>query len=114
MRLAVRHDRSVPCIGRSGRTTRLLCAHVLLALLAFAPSGLRAAGDGGPGGVGAAFGDGRAEPWTDPFPAQAFQERLDGPCPALLDHRIADLRGRTINLCAFSGKVLLLVNTASR
>jgi len=34
-------------------------------------------------------------------------------CPALLNFRMEDLRGRTIDLCAFGGKVLLLVNTAS-
>jgi len=65
------------------------------------------------GRIGAAFGD-ESQPWADPFPPQAFQEHLPGPCPALLDHRVTDIRGRTINLCAFSGKVLLVVNTASR
>jgi hypothetical protein len=73
-----------------------------------------AADEDGAGRVGAAFGDKPVPAWADPFPAEAFQETLSGPCPALLDYRIADLRGRTINLCAFSGKVLLLVNTASR
>ena len=65
------------------------------------------------GKIGAAFG-GDATLWVDPFPPEAFQEKLAGECPALLDHRLTDLRGRTVNLCAFSGKVLLVVNTASR
>jgi hypothetical protein len=69
---------------------------------------------GDPGRVGAAFGEEPGARRADPFPPEAFQEALPGACPALLDHRIADLRGRTINLCAFSGKVLLVVNTASR
>ena len=86
----------------------------VLALSLHAPFGTRAAEDGAAGSVGAAFGDKPAAAWVDPFPADAFRETLSGPCPALLDHRIADLRGRTINLCAFSGKVLLVVNTASR
>lgn len=37
-------------------------------------------------------------------------------CPALLDHEVRKLAGdETVNLCdAYSGKVLLIVNTASR
>jgi len=83
-------------------------------LLLLAPLGARAAEDEAAGRIGGAFGEEPAPAWVDPFPAEAFRDALPGPCPALLDHRIADLRGRAINLCAFSGKVLLLVNTASR
>ena len=36
-----------------------------------------------------------------------------GYCPAVLDHRFDDLDGAPIDLCAFSGKVILIVNTAS-
>lgn len=34
-------------------------------------------------------------------------------CPALLDHKFANLRDEPVSLCQFSGKVLLIVNTAS-
>ena len=34
-------------------------------------------------------------------------------CPALLDHRFANLMDEPVSLCQFSGKVLLIVNTAS-
>ena len=63
--------------------------------------------------IGGAFGD-EAQATADPFPPEALQAAASGDCPALLDHRVPDIRGRTINLCAFSGKVLLVVNTASR
>ena len=68
------------------------------------------------GSVARAFGDDGAEGWADPFPAEALVKDGARPregCPALLNHRIADLRGRTVDLCAFSGQVLLVVNTAS-
>ena len=35
------------------------------------------------------------------------------PCPALLDHKFANLMDEPVSLCQFSGKVLLIVNTAS-
>lgn len=34
-------------------------------------------------------------------------------CPALLDLRVEDIDGKTQDLCAYSGKVVLVVNTAS-
>lgn len=34
-------------------------------------------------------------------------------CPALLDHRMKSLQGAPQDFCAFQGKVLLVVNTAS-
>lgn len=37
----------------------------------------------------------------------------DPPCPPLLDRQLADLREEAVSLCRFSGKVLLIVNTAS-
>jgi len=35
-------------------------------------------------------------------------------CPALLDHQMPTLDERTESLCSYAGKVLLVVNTASR
>lgn len=37
----------------------------------------------------------------------------DGACPALLDHRVADLSDKQVDLCSLKGKVVLAVNTAS-
>ena len=34
-------------------------------------------------------------------------------CPPVLDHRFDNLNGEPIDLCTFSGKVVLIVNTAS-
>lgn len=34
-------------------------------------------------------------------------------CPGVLDHRMKSLDGEPLDLCAFSGKVVLAVNTAS-
>lgn len=34
-------------------------------------------------------------------------------CPDVLNHRMRDLEGNEVNLCEFSGKVVLAVNTAS-
>lgn len=34
-------------------------------------------------------------------------------CPALLDHKVDSLAGGTEDLCAYAGKVVLVVNTAS-
>ncbi len=62
--------------------------------------------------VGAVFGD-AAAPAKDPFPREALDSSPKTGCPALLDQRLEDLRGRSIDLCAFKGWVLLLVNTAS-
>lgn len=35
-------------------------------------------------------------------------------CPPLLDHRIPGLTGGTIDMCAYQGKALVVVNTASQ
>jgi len=37
----------------------------------------------------------------------------DSPCPSMLDHKLTNLLDQPISLCQFSGKVLLVVNTAS-
>lgn len=34
-------------------------------------------------------------------------------CPPLLDHRVQSIRGEPMDLCQFSGRVVLVVNTAS-
>ncbi|HEX4942900.1 MAG TPA: glutathione peroxidase [Usitatibacteraceae bacterium] len=34
-------------------------------------------------------------------------------CPALLDHRMATIKGEPTDLCQYAGKVVLVVNTAS-
>jgi len=64
--------------------------------------------------VGGAFDSKPRPAAADPIPAEALGAAVDGACPALLDYRVEDIRGRTVNLCAFSGKVLLVVNVASR
>lgn len=108
----LRDSGSVPT-GHLLRMSSLIVAALLALLLSGPIHAAEETGTGGAGQIGAAFGD-EAAGWVDPFPAEAFQEQATGACPALLDHRLADLRGRKINLCAFSGKVLLVVNTASR
>ena len=35
-------------------------------------------------------------------------------CPPLLDHRVTTLQGQTIDLCAYSDRPILVVNTASK
>jgi glutathione peroxidase len=35
------------------------------------------------------------------------------PCPPLLNHTVKDIDGESRNLCAYAGKVILVVNTAS-
>src|SRR5260370_5294246 len=37
----------------------------------------------------------------------------ESPCPAILDHKFANLMDEPVSLCRFGGKVLLIVNTAS-
>ena len=98
----------------------LVCAVLagFLALAGFSAIALAdhdARHDGRENGIAEAFGDGHGEGWVDPFPAEALLDRApgQGACPELLDHRIDDLRVRRIDLCAFAGKVLLVVNTAS-
>jgi glutathione peroxidase len=69
--------------------------------------------------VAAAFGDSYSARVPDPFPPEALivpgksRTAVAAGCPALLDYRLQDLRGRPVDLCAFKGKVLLMVNTAS-
>ena len=46
---------------------------------------------------------------TSPVPNIA----AESPCPAVLDHKFANLLDEPVSLCQFSGKVLLVVNTAS-
>jgi glutathione peroxidase len=45
------------------------------------------------------------------FPAPSVAAEL--PCPAMLDHKFSNLMDEPVSLCQFSGKVLLIVNTAS-
>src|ERR671924_2143621 len=37
----------------------------------------------------------------------------ESPCPSFLDHKFPSLQDESVSLCQFSGKVLLVVNTAS-
>jgi glutathione peroxidase len=60
----------------------------------------------------AAFGE-HPMPTRDPFPAEALSPTAKPGCPGLLNQRLTDLRGRSIDLCGFKGQVLLIVNTAS-
>ena len=45
--------------------------------------------------------------------APAPSAAADSPCPSVLDHQFSNLRDEPVSLCRFSGKVLLIVNTAS-
>jgi glutathione peroxidase len=78
--------------------------------------------------IAKAFGESYSARIPDPFPPEALVSTgrgtastskpdkipgSEGACPILLDFRMEDLRGRRIDLCAFKGKVLLIVNTAS-
>lgn len=45
--------------------------------------------------------------------AAAPSTAADSPCPAVLDHKFANLMDESVSLCQFRGKVLLIVNTAS-
>ncbi len=47
--------------------------------------------------------------FTPPAPSAAAESF----CPALLDHKFSNLMDEPVSLCQFSGKVLLIVNTAS-
>jgi glutathione peroxidase len=47
--------------------------------------------------------------WAVPAPAAAGQS----PCPTMLDHKFLNLMDEPVSLCQFSGKVVLIVNTAS-
>jgi glutathione peroxidase len=46
---------------------------------------------------------------TFPAPSAA----AEAACPAVLDQKFSNLRDEPVSLCRFSGKVLLIVNTAS-
>jgi glutathione peroxidase len=46
---------------------------------------------------------------ASPAPSTA----AESPCPTVLDHKFANLMDEPISLCQFSGKILLIVNTAS-
>jgi len=46
---------------------------------------------------------------ASPAPTMA----VESPCPSILDHKFANLLDEPVSLCQFSGKVLLIVNTAS-
>jgi glutathione peroxidase len=37
----------------------------------------------------------------------------ESPCPSVLNHKFANLQDEPVSLCQFSGRVLLIVNTAS-
>lgn len=39
---------------------------------------------------------------------------LVGACPELLNHRYSSLQGKTVNLCDYAGRPILVVNTASK
>ncbi len=44
------------------------------------------------------------------LPASAFA----ADCPSLLDHKFQSLQGQTLNLCEYSDRTILVVNTASK
>jgi glutathione peroxidase len=46
---------------------------------------------------------------ASPAPSAA----AESPCPSVLDHQFSNLKDEAVSLCRFSGKVLLIVNTAS-
>jgi glutathione peroxidase len=46
---------------------------------------------------------------STPAPSTAAET----PCPSILNHKFANLMDEPVSLCQFSGKVLLIVNTAS-
>jgi glutathione peroxidase len=47
------------------------------------------------------------------FVAPAPVMAADSPCPPILNHKFSNLMDEPVSLCQFSGKVLLIVNTAS-
>jgi len=47
------------------------------------------------------------------FATPAPSLAAESPCPAILDHKFANLMDEPVSLCQFGGKVLLIVNTAS-
>lgn len=44
----------------------------------------------------------------------AMSAHAASPCPPLLNHSMKDIEGTPQNLCSYAGKVILVVNTASR
>ena len=47
------------------------------------------------------------------FATPAPSGAAESPCPAILDHKFANLMDEPVSLCQFQGKVLMIVNTAS-
>jgi glutathione peroxidase len=47
------------------------------------------------------------------FTAPAPSVAAESSCPAMLDHQFSNLMDEPVSLCQLSGKVLLIVNTAS-
>lgn len=47
------------------------------------------------------------------FTARVPSVAAESSCPAMIDHKFANLMDVPVSLCQFSGKVLLIVNTAS-
>ena len=47
------------------------------------------------------------------FTAPTATVAAEPSCPAIIDHQFANLMDEPVSLCQFSGKVLLIVNTAS-
>jgi hypothetical protein len=47
------------------------------------------------------------------FVSPASGTAAESRCPVILDHKFANLMDEPVSLCAFRGKVLLVVNTAS-
>ncbi len=47
------------------------------------------------------------------FTAPPLSVAAEASCPAMLDHKFSNLMDEPVSLCQFSGKVLLIVNTAS-
>lgn len=64
-------------------------------------------------GLGAGATQASASP-AGAAPAPATSPATSGTCPALLDHTFKDLQtGKPVSLCQYSGKVVVVVNTAS-
>jgi len=91
---------SVPQLGplalRRPRLLRLLASLSLVAMAMPVPAGAATDASGTP-------------------TAQTSSTSNSAKCPALLDHRFSRLRdGQAESLCAYSGRVVLVVNTASK
>lgn len=55
-----------------------------------------------------------AEPWVAGLVLATVASVTSAACPPLLDFRLKTIEGKTLDLCAFEGKPILVVNTASR